>query len=151
MRTKLKRQLFDLRVFQQRDTTICLNKLSSSIHVSQFLLYASFISGGNNDLLCFSCNFDNVKCFSHAEQFVLKRRAFVKHNNVHKFILYQVVLSDSSRDWVTVLLKLRRQIDFLACTRVLVFQYRESLYAEPPVSDVMTPLRQLLQTKMHTF
>lgn len=67
MRTKLEWKLFDLKVFQQLDTTICLNKLSSSIHVSQFLLYALFISGGNNDLLCFSYNFDNDKCFSHTE------------------------------------------------------------------------------------
>jgi len=50
-----------------------------------------------------------------------------------------VLLSDSSRDLVTVLLKLQRRMDFLACTRVLVFQYRESLYTEPPILDVMTP------------
>lgn len=69
------------------------------------------------------------------------KRASVKHNNVHKFLLYQVLLSDSSRDLVTVLLKSQKQMDFLACTRDLVFQYRESLYTEPPILDVMTPLR----------
>ncbi|KAK4818906.1 hypothetical protein QYF61_021591 [Mycteria americana] len=57
----------------------------------------------------------------------------------------KVLLSDSSRDLMTVLLKLQIHTDFLACTRVLGFQCRESLSTKRPILDVMTPLRDYCQ------
>ena len=66
-------------------------------------------------------------------------------------VIWKMLLSNSSRNVVTVLLKLPWQMDFLDCTKVLAFQYRESLYTKSPIMDVTIPLRDYCQIqKLHS-